>query len=98
MFQNSFLCISRLHQEDPKLFPPFLEPPTHSLLGTMWRYHFLLPMVPTIWLQHILKVKGKIQARWHKPAITAFGNLTQNHLQFQADLGYNWKTTSKKRN
>lgn len=54
-------------------------------------------MVPTIWLQYILKVKGKSQARWHKPTYNlSIWEPRQNHLQFQTDLDYNWKTTSKK--
>lgn len=72
----------------PPRSPSFLGPPTHSWLGTMWRYHFLLPMVPTLWLQHILKVKGKSLARWHKPAIPVFGTLKQDDLEFQASWSY----------
>lgn len=91
MFQNSFLCVVRIHQKAPSLSGAFYP-------LTVWHHveiTFPSAMVPTIWLQHILKVKGKSQARWHKPVISAFGSL--RHLQFQADLDYNWKTTSKNR-
>lgn len=40
-------------------------------------------MVPAIWLQCILKVKGNSQAEWHKPVITVFGILRQDDLEFQ---------------
>lgn len=93
MFQNSFLYVVRIHQKAPSLSGAFYP-------LTVW-HHVEIPfpsaIVPTIWLQHILKVKGKSQARWHKSVISAFGSLRQNHLQFQADMDYNWKTTSKNR-
>ena len=41
-------------------------------------------MVLTIWLQHILKVKGKSQAEWHKSVIAVFGILRQDDLEFEA--------------
>lgn len=45
-------------------------------------------MVPTIWLQHILKLKGKSQAEWRKPVIAVFGILRREDLEFQATLSY----------
>lgn len=45
-------------------------------------------MVPAIWLQCILKVKGNSQAEWHKPVITVFGILRQDDLEFQTSLSY----------
>lgn len=45
-------------------------------------------MVLTIWLQHILKVKGKSQAEWHKSVIAVFGILRQDDLEFQESLSY----------
>lgn len=45
-------------------------------------------MVPAIWLQCILKVKGNSQAEWHKPVIAVFGILRQDDLEFQTSLSY----------
>lgn len=45
-------------------------------------------MVPAIWLQCILKVKGNSQAEWYKPVIAVFGILRQDDLEFQTSLSY----------
>lgn len=54
--------------------PPFLEPPTHSLLAeiALLSAHGPRHLAPACF---ILKVKGKSQARWYKPALPVFGSL-----------------------